>query len=91
MAVIDAVGLDGTKGGWAVVCLSAGVLRAGYVAQSFREVVEAHPDANVAVDMPLGLEDAPVREADEAARAPPGRDEHGAQHTAARGHRGARP
>lgn len=69
MAEIDAVGLDGTKGGWAVGCLTAGSFVRGYVAQSFREVVEAHPDATVAVDMPVGLEDAPFRKADEAARA----------------------
>lgn len=65
---IDAVGLDGTRGGWAVVCLSGGSFVRGYVADSFGEVLAADPGATVAVDMPVGLEDVACRAADAAAR-----------------------
>ncbi len=41
MAEIDAVGLDGTKGGWAVVCLARGAFASSVFNTPPRVVIEA--------------------------------------------------
>lgn len=67
-APVIAVGLDGCPQGWAVVALDAGggvELRA---AERVTDVTARYPDALLAIDIPVGLTDEPVREADAAAR-----------------------
>jgi predicted RNase H-like nuclease len=59
-------GLDGCRGGWLAVTLVDGLVEDVEVVGTISEV----PDdgATVAVDMPIGLVDEPVRDADAAAR-----------------------
>ena len=59
-------GLDGCADGWVVVTLTDGQVSDVEVAADLDQVVD--DGATIGVDMPIGLLDAPVREADAAAR-----------------------
>lgn len=50
-------GVDGCKGGWIAVHREAGAAPSVSVFASFRALLDALPDATIAVDMPIGLPD----------------------------------
>ncbi|HVL87779.1 MAG TPA: DUF429 domain-containing protein [Candidatus Thermoplasmatota archaeon] len=54
-----AFGVDGCRGGWVAVCARGDALRAPVVAPAFSEVLQLARGAPAAVDMPIGLLDAP--------------------------------
>lgn len=62
------LGLDGTPQGWMAVVLCDGQLADAFVATSASEALAGAGPAVVAADMPLGLVDRPVRDADAAVR-----------------------
>lgn len=66
-APVHAAGLDGCRGGWAVVTVDAHGTATLSVARTVFEVAVRHPEALLAIDIPIGLTDGP-READTAAR-----------------------
>jgi predicted RNase H-like nuclease len=66
---VAAVGVDGTRGGWVAAVVGEGRLVDVSRVATLAEVVERAAGAPVAVDIPIGLVDAPRRDADVAARA----------------------
>jgi predicted RNase H-like nuclease len=63
------VGVDGCKLGWVAVAVDSTGFVAAHTFPTFDAVLLAHPHAaTIAVDMPIGLVDAPCRAADQAAR-----------------------
>ncbi len=64
-----ALGLDGTPEGWCGVVLADGAVVDAFVVAAASEAVRRAAPAAVAVDIPVGLVDARVRQADAAARA----------------------
>jgi predicted RNase H-like nuclease len=63
------VGIDGTAVGWVAVALRSGAFDAAVAACEFGTLVSRFPHAHVvAVDMPIGIPERGVREADVAAR-----------------------
>ena len=63
-----AVGVDGCPGGWIVAAVTGRRVR-WLVGTDIAAVLGAHPGDVVAVDMPIGLLDAPGRPAETEARA----------------------
>lgn len=64
-----AVGVDGTRGGWLMVVVDdSGVVDAARVGTLAAAVGRVGGDVAIAVDIPIGLVDAPRRDADVAAR-----------------------
>lgn len=63
-----ALGLDGTPEGWMAVAIADGRVVDAFVAASSAEAVARAAPTAIAVDIPVGLVDAPAREADVAAR-----------------------
>ena len=66
-------GVDGTKRGWLAVILEDGRFAGAHVHARFTEILSAHDAAVIAVDMPIGLVERGLRDADVAARQAVGR------------------
>lgn len=64
---VIALGADGCRHGWAVVSVDTHGSRDLFVAEHVSDVAYRHPEAVLAIDIPIGLTDEP-READLAAR-----------------------
>jgi predicted RNase H-like nuclease len=67
------LGADGSQGGWVVVTLADGQVDDVAVVADLGEAIAGRTSHAVGVDMPIGLTDGPVRDADRAARAALGR------------------
>lgn len=64
---VVALGADGCRYGWAVVSVDTHGSRDLFIAERVSDVAYRHPEAVLAIDIPIGLTDEP-READLAAR-----------------------
>jgi len=67
---VKALGLDACRGKWLAIALNDGRFDDARLASDAATLVSAWPDAAaIGVDIPIGLPEAPAREADRAARA----------------------
>lgn len=62
------LGLDGCPGGWVAVHVVGDEVAGAAVVGTIAEACEVFPPATVGIDIPIGLDDAPPRAADTAAR-----------------------